>query len=74
VNFDYRISQPLLDQIEIFYKNLYISEDIFWVEECDKFIRNLELPKLSDEDRDSLEGQLTYDETQKSLETLQNDK
>ena len=35
---------------------------------------NLELPKLSDEDRDSLEGQLTYDECKKVLETLQNDK
>ena len=33
-----------------------------------------ELPKLSDEDRDSLEDQLTYDECKKVLETLQNDK
>jgi len=64
----------ILDQIETFYKNLYTSDAIFSDEECDKFIRNLELPKLSDEDRDSLEGQLTYDECKKVLETLQNDK
>ena len=64
----------ILDQIENFYKNLYASEATFSDEECDTFIRNLELPKLSDEDRDSLEGQLTYDECKKVLETLQNDK
>ena len=64
----------ILDQIETFYKNLYASEGTFSDEECDTFIRNLELPKLSDEDRDSLEGQLTYDECKKVLETLQNDK
>ena len=64
----------ILDQIETFYKNLYASEGTFSNEECDTFIRNLELPKLSDEDRDSLEGQLTYDECKKVLETLQNDK
>ena len=62
----------ILDQIETFYKNLYASEGTFSDEECDTFIRNLELPKLSDEDRDSLEGQLTYDECKKALETLQN--
>ena len=33
-----------------------------------------ELPKLLDKDRDSLEGQLTYDECKKVLETLQNNK
>ena len=62
------------NQIETFYKNLYTSEAIFSDEAYDKFIRNLELPKLSHEDRDSLEGQLTYDECKKVLETLQNDK
>ena len=64
----------ILVQIETFYKNLYASEGTFSDEECDIFTRNLELPKLSDEDRDSLEGQLTYDECKKVLETLQNDK
>lgn len=64
----------ILDQIEIFYKNLYTSEESFSDEECDLFIRNLEIPILLDEDRDNLEGQLTYDECRKALETFQNDK
>ena len=32
------------------------------------------LPKLSDEERDELEGLLTYDECKQILETFQNDK
>ena len=64
----------ILDQIETFYKKLYTSEGNFSDEECDSFIRDLEIPTLKDEDRDNLEGPLTYDECRKSLETFQNDK
>ena len=64
----------ILDQIENYYKNLYMSDHIFSNEECDSFIRNLKIPKLSDEDRDNLEGLLTYDECQEVLETFQADK
>ena len=64
----------ILDQIETFYKQLYTSEGNFSDEECDSFIRDLEIPTLKDEDRDNLEGPLTYDECRKSLETFQNDK
>ena len=49
----------ILDQIETFYKKLYTSEGNFCDEECDSFIRDLEIPTLKDEDRDSLEGPLT---------------
>ena len=38
------------------------------------FVRNLEIPTLRDEERDNLEGPLTYDECRKALETFQNDK
>jgi len=34
----------------------------------------LRLPKLSDGERDELEGPLTYDECKQVLETFQNDK
>ena len=64
----------ILDLIETFYKNLYTSEGSFSDEECDLFIRNLEIPTPTDEDRDNLEGPLTYDECGKALETFQNDK
>ena len=40
----------ILDQIENYYKNLYMSDHIFSNEECDSFILNLKIPKLSDED------------------------
>ena len=55
----------ILDQIETYYKNLYTSDYTFSDEE---------IPKLSDEDRDNLEGLLTYNECKKVLETFQNDR
>jgi len=64
----------ILDQIETFYKKLYTSEGIFSDEEYDSFIRDLEIPTLKDEDRDTRESPLTYDECRKALETFQNDK
>ena len=63
----------ILDQIETFYKNLYTSEGNFSDEACDLFTRNLEIPTLRDEERDNLEGPLTYDECRKALETFQNE-
>ena len=54
--------------------NLYTSEGNFSAEACDLFVHNLEIPTLRDEERDNLEGPLTYDECRKALETFQNDK
>ena len=64
----------VLDQIETFYKNVYTSEGNFSDEACDLFVGNLEIPVLRDEERDNLEGPLTYDECRKALETFRNDK
>ena len=55
----------ILDEIETFYKNLYTPEGNFSDEACDLFVRSLETPTLSDEERDNLEGPLTYDECRK---------
>ena len=66
--------QEILDQIEDYFKNLYSSENTFSQEDYEKFIHNLEIPRLSNEDRDSLEGPLTYEECKKVLDSLQNDK
>ena len=38
----------------------------------DSFVQNLQIPKLSDDERDSLEGPLRFDECLKVLETFQN--
>ena len=64
----------VLDQIETYFKNLYTSDYSHTNEEWDSFTLDLKIPKLSDEDRDSLEGPLTYDECKKVLETFQADK
>ena len=64
----------ILDQIETYFTNLYTSDYTYSNEEWDSFTLNLKIPKLSDEDRDNLEGPLTYDECKKVLETFQADK
>ena len=55
-------------------KNLYTSDYTYSNKEWDSFTLNLKIPKLSDEDRDNLEGPLTYEECKKVLETFQADK
>ena len=66
--------KKILDHIENYYKNLFTSEATFSQVECDEFTQHLEIPKLSDQDRESLEGPLSYEECTKLLETFQNDK
>ena len=57
----------VLDQIETYFKNLYTSDYTYSSEEWDAFTFDLKIPKLSDEDRDNLEGPLSYDECKKSI-------
>ena len=64
----------VLDAIEKYFKDLYTSESITTQEQYDSFFQELRLPKLSDEERDELEGLLTYDECKQILETFPNDK
>ena len=66
--------KKILDHIENYHKNLFTSEATFSQVECDEFTQHLEIPKLSDQDRDSLEGRLSYEECKKISETFQNDK
>ena len=63
-----------LDAIENYFNDLYTSACSARQEEYDSFIQELRLAKLSDEERDELEGPLTYDECKQILETFQNDK
>ena len=64
----------ILDAIENYFSNLYLSTDSTTQEDYDKYIQDLSLPRLSDEERDNMEGVLTYEECKKVLETFQNDK
>ena len=63
----------ILNHIEAHFKDLLTSQNTFSDDEYDNFIQNLEVPKLSDDERDSLEGPLTFHECKKVLETFQND-
>ena len=64
----------ILGAIENYYNNLYMSVDTTTQVDYDEYIRDLSLPRLSDEERDSMEGLLTYEECKKVLETFQKDK
>ena len=66
--------KQILDQIEDYFKKLYTSENTSSQEEYNEFIQHLTIPRLSNEDRDSLEGPLTYEECKKVLDSFKNDK
>ena len=66
--------KQILDQIEAYFKDLYTSVNAFSQDEYDEFTQHLQIPKLSDEDRDNLEGPLNYEECKNVLESFQNDK
>ena len=53
---------------------MYTSGKTFSQDEYDEFIQHLQIPKLSDEDRDNLEGPLSYEECKNVLESFENDK
>ena len=54
-----REEKEILKAIHAFYEDLYSSNTTTLQEQFDLFIRNLNFPKLSDEDRDEIEGPLT---------------
>ena len=66
--------KQILDQIENYFRDLHTSVKTFSQDEFDEFTQHLQIPKLSDEDRDSLEGPLSYEECKNVLESFQNDK
>ena len=64
----------ILDAIENYFNNLYMSADSATQDDHNEYIKDLSLLGLSDEERDKMEGFLTYEECKKVLETFQNDK
>ena len=62
--------KQILDQIEVYFRDLYTSAKAFSQEEYDEFTQHLQIPKLSDDDRDNLEGPLSYDECKNVLESF----
>ena len=68
--------KEILPKIEKYYNDFYRSKILpdHPQESFNKFTQNVEMPKLSDEEKVSLEGYLTIKECQKILETLPNEK
>ena len=58
----------------MYYSNLYNSQTTDGQDSFEIFTENMEIPKLDDEERDALDGPLTYEECKKSLDTLENGK
>ena len=52
----------ILTSIEDFYYNLYISKGSLSETEFHQFTSDLSLPKISDDEREALEGVLSFDE------------
>lgn len=64
----------ILEAIENYYSELYASANNSQENNVDEFTEHLKIPKLSDADRDRIEGPLSYEECKKALDTFQNNK
>ena len=57
----------ILDAIENYFNNLHMSAESTTQDDYDEYIQDLSLPRLSDEERDKMEGFLTYEECKNVL-------
>lgn len=60
----------ILNSMEDFYYNLYKSKGSLSEAELHQFTSDLSLPKISDDEREVLEGVLSFDECKEALESL----
>ena len=63
----------ILLEIESYY-NLYSSETTATLNEYLQFTNNLEIPQLTEDMRDKLEGPLTYEECKEALSSFSKNK
>ena len=66
--------QQILSTIEAYYSDLYNSSSSEMQDSFENVSSNVMIPQLSDEEREELEGGLTYEECKKVLETFENGK
>ena len=64
----------VLSMIQGYYSNLYNSQTTDAQDSFEIFTESMEISKLDDDERDVLDGPLTYEECKKSLETFENGK
>ena len=63
-----------MKEIEHFYEKLYTSKGNIDDNRFENFVRNLELPKLRDLDKEELEGEITMDECKEVLKSFSSGK
>ena len=64
----------ILSAIEDFYRDLYTSKISRAQSEFDQFTQNLTTPQLLNDERDELEGILTFEECKDTLKSFSNGK
>ena len=64
----------ILEAMENYYKKLYTSVNNTHDNDINDFIEHLEIPKLTDEERDSIEGPITLMECKTVLDIFQANK
>jgi len=64
----------ILSMIRLYYSNLYNSQTTDAQDSFEIFTEGLEIPKLDDAERHALDGPLSFEECQKSLESVENGK
>ena len=57
----------ILTEIEHYYQNLYSPESIATSSEFHQFTQNIEIPKLTEENKTEPEGPLTFEECKEAL-------
>ena len=72
---EFTTQTEILSEIRDFYSNLYNSQDQTLDDiNLNDLLRDYDIPKLSDDDRDRIEGQISYKEASQSLKKMRNDK
>ena len=66
--------KQILLEIERYYRNLYTSKINVTENQFEQYTDDVQLPQLSIEERESLEGLLTFEECKNILTTFKNDK
>ena len=64
----------ILPEIEKYYGNLYSSKISVTEDLLNQFTEGVQLPWLSNEERETIEGLLLFEECKKVVESFQNDK
>ena len=73
---DHETENPkeILSELKLFYEDLYARKSAKTEQECLSYLGKVNTPKLSEEERDSCDGQLSIQEYWNALNSMQNGK